>query len=84
MVRLLAAKISGESTSKAYEDLKAAEEEEIKVGQDQIYAKTHELASTVEKLAESKEDLEDPEEFLAMLKEKCSGTDAEWEERQLR
>ena len=44
--------------------------------------KTQELASTVEKLAESKEDLEDPEEFLAMLKEKCLGTDAEWEERQ--
>merc|ERR1719316_245836 len=42
-----------------------------------------------EKLAQSKEDLEDTkkslaadEEFLAMLKEKCSGTDAEWEERQ--
>ena len=35
---------------------------------------------------QSKEDLEDTkkslvdEEFLAMLKEKCSGIDAEWEE----
>ena len=40
------------------------------------------LQAIDEKLAESEEDLEDPEEFLAMLKEKCSGTDAEWEERQ--
>merc|ERR1719164_153307 len=77
------------ANQKAYEDLKAAKTEEIKAGQDQIDAKTQELASTDEKLAESKEDLEDTqkslaadEEFLAMLKEKCSGTDAEWEERQ--
>ena len=69
--------------------MKAAKEEEIKAGQDQIDAKTQELASTDEKLAENKEDLEDTqnslaadEEFFAMLKEKCSGTDAEWEERQ--
>merc|ERR1719486_1200110 len=78
-----------QNNQKAYEELKAAKEEEIKAGQDQIDAKTQELASTDEKLAESKEDLEDTkkslaadEEFLAMLKEKCSGTDAEWEERQ--
>jgi len=77
------------TNQKAYEDLKAAKEEEIKAGQEQIDSKTQELASTDEKLAESKEDLEDTqnslaadEEFLAMLKEKCSGTDAEWEERQ--
>merc|ERR1719401_3033122 len=77
------------ANQKAYEDLKAAKTDEIKAGQDQIDAKTQELASTDEKLAESKEDLEDTkkslaadEEFLAMLKEKCSGTDAEWEERQ--
>merc|ERR1711907_784034 len=78
-----------QNNQKAYEDLKAAKEEEIKAGQDQIDAKTQELASTDEKLAESKEDLEDTknslsadEEFLMMLKEKCSTTDAEWEERQ--
>merc|ERR1719267_496999 len=78
-----------QNNQKAYEELKAAKEEEIKAGQEQIDAKTQELASTDEKLAESKEDLEDTkkslaadEEFLAMLKEKCSGTDAEWEERQ--
>merc|ERR1719271_1662351 len=74
---------------KSYEELKAAKTEEIKAGQDQIDAKTDELASTDEKLANSKEDLEDTknslsadEEFLMMLKEKCSSTDAEWEERQ--
>jgi hypothetical protein len=77
------------SNQKAYEELKAAKTDEIKAGQDQIDAKTDELATTDEKLAESKEDLEDTknslsadEEFLMMLKEKCSTTDAEWEERQ--
>jgi len=78
-----------QANQKAYEDLKAAKEEEIKAGQDQVDKKTDELASTDEKLANSKEDLEDTqkslaadEEFLSMLKEKCSGTDAEWEQRQ--
>jgi len=77
------------ANQKAYEELKAAKTDEIKAGQDQIDAKTQELASTDEKLAESKESLEDTktslsadEEFLMMLKEKCSTTDAEWEERQ--
>jgi len=74
---------------KAYEDLKAAKETQIKAGQDQIDEKTQELADTDEKNAQAKEDLEDTkkslaadQEFLAMLKEKCSMTDAEWEERQ--
>merc|ERR1719310_1603078 len=74
---------------KAYEDLKAAKEEEISAGQKQIDSKTQELASTDEKLAQSKEDKKDTtaslaadEEFLATLKEKCSMTDSEWEERQ--
>jgi len=74
---------------KAYEDLKAAKEDEIAAGQSQIDKKTDELSSTDEKLAESKESLEDTknslsadEEFLMMLKEKCGTTDAEWEERQ--
>ena len=72
-----------QANQKAYEDLKAAKEEEIAAGQDQVDKKTEELASTDEKNANSKEDLEDTkkslaadEEFLAMLKEKCSGTDA--------
>jgi len=77
------------ANQKAYEDLKKAKTDEIKAGQEQIDKKTQELASTDEKLAESKESLEDTktslsadEEFLMMLKEKCSSTDAEWEERQ--
>merc|ERR1740125_20588 len=51
--------------------------------------KTQELADTDEKNAQAKEDVEDTkaslsadEEFLMMLKEKCSMTDGEWEERQ--
>merc|ERR1719337_615872 len=77
------------ANQKAYEDLKAAKEAEIKAGQEQIDSKTQELADTDEKNAQSKEDLEDTkkslsadEQFLMMLKEKCSMTDAEWEERQ--
>merc|ERR1712178_540402 len=70
-------------------DLKAAKEAEIKAGQDQIDSKTQELADTDEKNAQAKEDVEDTkktlsadEQFLMMRKEKCSMTDAEWEERQ--
>merc|ERR1719446_1796588 len=73
---------------RAFQELKAAKEEEIAAGQDQIDAKTQENADADEKLAQNKEDLEDTkktlaedEAFLAMLKEKCSTTDAEWEER---
>jgi len=78
-----------QANQKAYEDLKAAKQEEITAGQDQIDKKTEELASTDEKLANAKEDVEDTknslsadEEFLMMLKEKCASTDSEWEERQ--
>merc|ERR1719506_2169988 len=73
---------------KAYKELVSAKEEEIKAGDAQIDAKTQENADADEKLAQNKEDLEDTkktlgedEAFLAMLKEKCSTTDAEWEER---
>merc|ERR1712023_537560 len=52
-------------------------------------SKTQELADTDEKNAQAKEDIEDTkkslsadEQFLMMLKEKCSMTDSEWEERQ--
>merc|ERR1719364_568529 len=76
------------TNQKAYEDLKAAKEEEIAAGQAQIDAKTTELADTDEKNANSKEDLEDTkntlsadEKFLMMLKEKCGMMDSEWEER---
>merc|ERR1719395_510440 len=77
------------TNQKAYEDLKAAKEEEIAAGQAQIDTKTQELADTDEKLAQSKQDIDDTraslsadEEFLSMLKEKCQMTDQEWEERQ--
>jgi hypothetical protein len=60
-----------------------AQEEQIKVWQDQIDPKAWEFGSTVEKLAEFEEGLEVPEEFLAVLKEeRCLGMDAECEERQ--
>merc|ERR1712008_305198 len=74
---------------KAYEDVKAAKEAEIAAGQEQIDKKTAELADMDEKNAQANEDIEDTkkslsadEEFLMMLKEKCSMTDKEWEERQ--
>jgi len=77
------------SNQKAYEDLKAAKEEEIAAGQNQLDSKTQELATTDEKNAQAKQDIDDTksslsadEEFLMMLKEKCSMTDREWEDRQ--
>jgi len=77
------------ANQKAYEDLKAAKEEEIAAGQAQVDTKTQELADTDEKNAQAKQDIEDTknslssdEQFLMMLKEKCSMTDSEWEERQ--
>merc|ERR1719407_122457 len=72
----------------AYDDLKAAKEAEIKAGSDQSDTKTQELADTDEKLAESKQDLDDTrtsldadQTFLLNLKETCQMTDAEFEER---
>merc|ERR1719163_1974525 len=86
---LAAAQKEEAESQKAYEDLKAAKEEEIAAGQAQLDAKTQELADTDEKNAQAKEDIKDTreslaadEEFLAMLKEKCQMTDQEWEERQ--
>eukprot|EP00747_Dinoflagellata_sp_TGD_P152747 gnl/TRDRNA2_/TRDRNA2_177336_c1_seq19.p1 gnl/TRDRNA2_/TRDRNA2_177336_c1~~gnl/TRDRNA2_/TRDRNA2_177336_c1_seq19.p1 ORF type:complete len:723 (+),score=273.51 gnl/TRDRNA2_/TRDRNA2_177336_c1_seq19:236-2170(+) len=77
------------TNAKAYEDLKAAKEEEIASGQAMLDKKTNELATADEKNAEAKEDLTDTkstlaadEEFLNMLKEQCANVDAEWEERQ--
>merc|ERR1719451_206524 len=77
------------ANQKAYEELKAAKEEEIAAGQAQIDTKTQELSDTDEKLAQAKEDIADTraslsadEQFLMMLKEKCQMTDKEWEERQ--
>jgi len=77
------------SNQQAYEELKAAKKEEISAGEDQVETKTQELATTDDKLAHAKGDVEDTkaslaadEEFLINLKEKCSMTDKEWEERQ--
>merc|ERR550514_2173185 len=74
---------------KAYEDLKAAKEEEIQAGQAAIDKKTEELASTDEKLAADKEDLEGTQasleadtKFLANMKLTCQSMDQEWELRQ--
>merc|ERR1719375_721710 len=73
---------------KAYEDLKAAKEEEIAAGTSLADTKTQTLASTDEKNAQSKEDLEDTSatleadtKFLANLKEQCQNIDQEYEER---
>merc|ERR1719174_808554 len=49
----------------AYEELKAAKEEEIKAGQAQIDSKTQELADTDEKNAQAKEDIEDTKKSLS-------------------
>merc|ERR1719504_439161 len=77
------------ANQKAYEELRPAKEDEIAAGQAQIDSKTQELADTDEKNAQAKEDIADTkkslsadEQFLMMLKEKCSMTDGEWEERQ--
>jgi hypothetical protein len=77
------------ANQKAYEELKAAKEEEIAAGQAQLDSKTQELATTDEDNAQAKVDMEDTkaslsadEQFLMVLKEKCQMTDKEWEERQ--
>jgi len=77
------------ANQKAYEELKAAKEQEIAAAKEQIASKTEERATIDEKNANAKEDLEDTrstlsadEQFLLILKEKCSMTDKEMEERQ--
>merc|ERR1719359_1723331 len=76
------------SELEGFTNLSAAKTDEIKAGQDQIDAKTDELASTDEKNANSKTDLEETTEtlaedtkFLADLKDKCANADQEYEER---
>jgi len=78
-----------ETTGSAdYENVKATKEHEIGTGQDQIETKTQELATTDEKNAQAKTDLEDTEaalaadkKFLENLRAQCSQMDAEWEAR---
>mmetsp|Transcript_14731 Transcript_14731/g.26166 ORF Transcript_14731/g.26166 Transcript_14731/m.26166 type:complete len:705 (-) Transcript_14731:101-2215(-) len=77
------------AAQKAFEELKAAKEDEIASNAAVIDKKTMELATTNEKNAQASEDMDDTkaslsadEQFLASLKEKCSMTDADWEKRQ--
>lgn len=69
----------------AFADLKKAKEGEIKAGQDSVDAKSEQLATADETLAQAKEDLEDTraswsadKKFLMELKVKCKMTDKEW------
>ena len=55
---LAASQKEEEQNQRAYEDLKAAKEAEIAAGKQQVDTKTQELASTDEKNAQAKEDLE--------------------------
>merc|ERR1719284_2306291 len=86
---LAAAQKEEQAAQKAYEELKASLEAEIAAAQELKEKKEAELADTDEKNAAAKVDLEDTKaklsadaKYLMMLKEKCSLTDKEWEERQ--
>lgn len=77
-----------ESNQASYEGLKKAKTEEIESGLAMVDSKKDQLAETDEKNSASKQDLEDTQsslsadqKFLATLKEKCSQTDLEYEER---
>jgi len=72
----------------AYEELKAAKEAEIAAAEEQVKTKTEELATTKEKKAQAEQDkadtmetLDADQKYLVNLKEKCSLTDKEFEER---
>merc|ERR1719281_1508631 len=69
-------------------ELKEAKTSEIKAGEKMIKEKTALLGKTKVQLAEAKEDLEDTtgameadQSFLVDLKERCSMSDKEWEQR---
>jgi hypothetical protein len=73
----------------AYDELKIAKDEEIKVGKGFLEEKEQQLAASDEALEQAKQEKEDTEasltadqKFLMDLKERCSLTDKEWEERQ--
>merc|ERR1719331_1805473 len=78
-----------EKTSVAqFGELKAAKTSEISAGEEMAKEKTALLAKTKVQLAEAKEDLEDTtsameadQAFLVDLKDRCSVSDKEWEER---
>merc|ERR1719235_2970477 len=71
-----------------FAELKEAKTSEIAAGEEMAKEKTALLGKTKVQLAEAKEDLEDTtsameadQAFLVDLKERCSVSDAEWEER---
>jgi len=71
-----------------YQEMKAAKEAEIQAGNELVDTKTQELASSDEKNAQDKENLEtatntlaSDKDFLADLKERCENMDQEYEER---
>merc|ERR1719159_858625 len=71
-----------------FADLKSAKTSEIAAGEEMAKEKTALLSKTKVQLGEAKEDLEDTtsameadQAFLVDLKERCSVSDTEWEER---
>merc|ERR1719487_791594 len=73
---------------KEFGELKSAKTSEIAAGEEMAKEKTALLGKTKVQLAEAKEDLEDTtsameadQAFLVDLKERCSVSDTEWEER---
>jgi len=84
------ADMQGEESKSVTEfgELKEAKTSEISAGEKMIKEKTALLGKTKVQLAEAKEDLEDTtgameadQAFLVDLKERCSVSDKEWEER---
>jgi len=77
------------ASAEVFAEVKTAKQAEIKAGQATLQDKKQQLANSEETLAQAREDKEDTqaslgadEQFLMNLKEKCSGTDADWEARQ--
>merc|ERR1719316_1798914 len=85
---LAAAQEDEKKSQSEYEELKAAKEAEIAAAEEQVKTKTEELATTKEKKAQAEQDkadtmetLDADQKYLVNLKEKCSLTDKEFEER---
>merc|ERR1719310_2515723 len=85
---LAAAQEDEKKSQLAYEELKAAKEAEIAAAEEQVKTKTEELVTTKEKKAQAEQDkadtmetLDADQKYLVNLKEKCSLTDKEFEER---
>jgi len=77
------------ANAKAFQEQKAAKEDEIKAIKGSLDEKMTQLAKSDETNAQSKEDLQDTQDslsiddkFLIDLKERCKATDQEWELRQ--